>query len=85
VLHLAEARGDSVELRTFDDYSVTLTVSEARHYGAILAYSMNGKRLKVRDFGPLFLIFPRDAYPSELTGAVADTKYVWQVKALILK
>ena len=85
VLQLAEARGDSVELRTFDDYSVTLTVSEARHYGAILAYSMNGKRLKVRDFGPLFLIFPRDAYPSELTGAVADTKYVWQVKALILK
>ncbi len=74
-----------MELRTLDDYTVSVTVADARRYGAILAYSMNGKRLEVRDFGPLFLIYPRDAYPSELTGALADAKFVWQVKALILK
>jgi hypothetical protein len=85
VLNRVGATGDVVELRTLDDYTVSVTVADARRYGAILAYSMNGKRLEVRDFGPLFLIYPRDAYPSELTGALADAKFVWQVKALILK
>ena len=85
VLKLVGANGSAVELHTLDDYTVTVPASDAQRYGAILAYSMNGKRLKVRDFGPLFLIYPRDAYPSELTGAAADGKFVWQVKALNLK
>ena len=74
VLKLVGANGSAVELHTLDDYTVTVPASDAQRYGAILAYSMNGKRLKVRDFGPLFLIYPRDAYPSELTGAAADGK-----------
>jgi len=85
VLRLVGAHADLVELRTLDDYAYTVPVSEAEHYGAILAYSMNGTRLKVSNFGPLFLIYPRDAYPQELTGSVADAKFVWQIKALVLK
>ena len=85
VLALADARGDRCELHTLDDYSHTVPVAQAVKYGAILAYSMNGKRLKVSDFGPLFLIYPRDAYPSEFTGAGADAQFVWQVKALVIR
>jgi hypothetical protein len=85
VLKLAGAHGERMELRALDDYSVTIPVGEALHYGAILAYSMNGRRLKVRDFGPLFLVYPRDAYPSELSGPEADARFVWQVKALVLQ
>jgi hypothetical protein len=85
VLKLVGAYGEWVELRTLDDYAYTVRVAEAERYGAILAYSMNGARLKVSNFGPLFLIYPRDKYPAELTGSVADAKFVWQIKALILK
>lgn len=85
VLRLVGAHADVVELRTLDDYAYTVSVSEAERYGAILAYSMNGTRLKISNFGPLFLIYPRDAYPAELTGSVADAKFVWQIKALVLK
>jgi hypothetical protein len=85
VLTLVDARADGVELRTIDDYSYTVSASEAERYGAILAYSMNGVRLKVSNFGPLFLIYPRDAYPSELSGSVAEAKFVWQIKALVVK
>jgi hypothetical protein len=85
VLERAGAQGDSVELHTLDDYSYTVSISEAQQYGAILAYSMNGVRLKASDFGPLFLIYPRDTYPAQLSGAVADAKFVWQIDALILK
>jgi hypothetical protein len=85
VLKLVGATGRTVEFVTLDDYTVSMPASNAERYGAILAYSMNGKRLEVRDFGPLFLVYPRDTYPSELTGAAADARFVWQVKALNLK
>nr|WP_241202404.1 MULTISPECIES: molybdopterin-dependent oxidoreductase [unclassified Caballeronia] len=85
VLKLVDARADGIELRTIDDYSYTVSAREAEHYGAILAYSMNGVRLTVSNFGPLFLIYPRDAYPSELTGSGAEAKFVWQIKGMVVK
>ena len=42
-------------------------------------------RLTVSNFGPLFLIYPRDAYPSELSGSAAEAKFVWQIKAMVVK
>jgi len=85
VLKLVDARADSIELRTIDDYSYTVSAREAERYGAILAYSRNGVRLTVSNFGPLFLIYPRDAYPSELSGSAAEAKFVWQIKAMVVK
>jgi len=85
ILKEVGAYGERIEVHTYDDYTYTVPVSDTDRYGVIVAYSMNGKRLKVSDFGPLFLIYPRDAYPSELTGGAADAKFVWQIKSLIVK
>jgi hypothetical protein len=85
ILKTVGAYGDEVEIHTLDDYTYTVPVSDTSRYGVIVAYSMNGKRLQVSDFGPLFLIYPRDQYPGELAGASADAKFVWQIKALIVK
>jgi hypothetical protein len=85
ILKTVGAYGTQVEFHTLDDYTYTVPVSDSDRYGVVVAYSMNGKRLKVSDFGPLFLIYPRDAYPDELTGASGDAKFVWQIKALIVR
>jgi hypothetical protein len=85
ILKTVGAYGTQVEIRTLDDYTYTVPVSDSDRYGVVVAYSMNGRRLKISDFGPLFLIYPRDAYPGELTGALGDSKFVWQIKALIVK
>jgi len=85
ILKTVGAYGDHVEIHTFDDYTYTVPVSDCDRYGVIVAYSMNGRRLKLSDFGPLFLIYPRDAFPDELVGAASDSKFVWQIKALIVK
>jgi hypothetical protein len=85
ILKLVGTRGSQIEVHTLDDYVETIPVSDCARYGVIVAYSMNGKRLKVSDFGPLFLIYPRDAFPTELSGADADSKFVWQIKGLIVK
>lgn len=85
ILKTVDANGREVEIHTFDDYTYTIPVSDCDRYGVIVAYSMNGRRLKISDFGPLFLIYPRDAFPGELQGAAGDSKFVWQIKALIVK
>ncbi|WP_168790821.1 molybdopterin-dependent oxidoreductase [Paraburkholderia aromaticivorans] len=85
ILKTVGANGSQVEIHTLDDYTYTIPVSDSNRYGVVVAYSMNGRRLKIRDFGPLFLIYPRDAFPDELTGASGDSKFVWQIKALIVK
>ncbi|HEY4294886.1 MAG TPA: molybdopterin-dependent oxidoreductase [Paraburkholderia sp.] len=85
ILKTVGAYGTEIEIRTLDDYTYTVPVSDCDRYGVVVAYSMNGQRLKISDFGPLFLIYPRDAYPDELKGALGDSKFVWQIKALIVK
>ena len=85
ILKTVGASGSAVEIHTLDDYTYTIPVSDCDRYGVVVAYSMNGQRLKISDFGPLFLIYPRDAFPDELMGAAGDSKFVWQIKALIVK
>ncbi|HZS79892.1 MAG TPA: molybdopterin-dependent oxidoreductase [Herbaspirillum sp.] len=85
VLSKAGAIGTHVEVHTLDDYTYTISVDEADRYGAILAHTMNGKKLQVSDFGPLFLIYPRDQYPHELRTPVAEAKFIWQIRKLIVK
>lgn len=85
ILKTVSAYGSEVEIHTLDDYTYTVPVSDCDRYGVVVAYSMNGRRLKISDFGPLFLIYPRDAFPDELMGALGDSKFVWQIKALIVK
>jgi hypothetical protein len=85
ILKKVGAYGTQIEFRTLDDYTYTVPVSDSDRYGVVVAYSMNGQRLKVSDFGPLFLIYPRDAFPDEIAGASGDSKFVWQIKALIIK
>ena len=85
ILKIVGARGQMVELHSFDDYTYAIPATDADRYGVILAYSMNGKRLQMSDFGPLFLIYPRDQYPDELSTAGATAKFVWQIKSLVIK
>lgn len=85
ILKTVGASGSQIEIHTLDDYTYTIPVSDGDRYGVIVAYSMNGRRLKISDFGPLFLIYPRDAFPDELAGASGDSKFVWQIKALIVR
>jgi len=55
ILKTVGAYGQSLEFHTYDDYTYTVPIADSDRYGVVVAYSMNGKRLKVSDFGPLFL------------------------------
>ena len=85
VLKAVGAYGSEIEIHTIDDYTCVVPVADADHYGVVVAYAMNGQRLKVSNFGPLFLIYPRDQYPMELDGAAGDAKFAWQIKSMTIK
>ncbi|MBN3858272.1 molybdopterin-dependent oxidoreductase [Paraburkholderia sp. Ac-20340] len=85
VLKTVGAYGSQIEIHTIDDYTCLVPMSDAARFGAVLAYAMNGQRLKVSDFGPLFLIYPRDQFPLELDGAAGDSKFAWQIVSMTIK
>jgi hypothetical protein len=85
VLKAVGAYGSQIEIHTLDDYTCVVPVADADRYGVVLAYAMNGQRLKVSNFGPLFLIYPRDQFPMELDGAAGDAKFAWQIKSMTIR
>jgi hypothetical protein len=50
----------------------------------ILAYRMNGEALRVRDKGPLWVVYPQDDFRALRTKEVQG-KWAWQVKEIRVK
>jgi hypothetical protein len=73
------AHGENIVATALNDYKVTLPISDFDAYPIILAYKMNGQVLKVRDKGPLWIIYPQDEY-SELRDKSVHQKWIWQIK-----
>lgn len=78
------ATGKTVVAVALNDYKVEIPVDDFTRYPVILAYKMNGEYLKIRDKGPLWIIYPQDEFPA-LKTKQTQAKWVWQVKALQFK
>jgi hypothetical protein len=79
VLRHVGAGGSRLHVESLDDYSCSLPASDLTTYGVILAHSRDGKRMTARDYGPLWIIYPRDAHPDALSTVLAYAKSAWQV------
>lgn len=75
------ATGTTLAMTALNDYQVELDLDEIRRIPVILAMSMNGKPLNIRDKGPLWVVYPRDEYPEVASGA-HNWKWIWQLKAV---
>lgn len=85
LLALVGAKGGTVEFQALDDYISRIPTSDFARFHVILAGSMDGKLLQTSDFGPYFLVYPRDDFPALLRSAGADAKFVWQVTRINVK
>ncbi len=75
------AKGGSVTLVALNDYVTTVPRSDFEQHSPILAFKQNGEYMKVRDKGPLFIIYPFDSKP-ELKADQYYARSVWQVKSM---
>lgn len=74
---------DMIRLRALNDYSTEMPASEALDYDVILALSMNGERLSVRDKGPIWVIYPMSEH-EELREPRFNDRLVWQLSSVEL-
>jgi len=79
VLRHAGADGSRLNVECLDGYSCSIPMSDLPAYGVILAHSRNGKRMTARDYGPLWIMYPRDAHPEALSTVLSYAKSAWQV------
>ncbi|WP_323122340.1 molybdopterin-dependent oxidoreductase [Burkholderia alba] len=85
VLARAGAHGSAIKVYAYDDYREEIPMALIQRYHPILAYSGDGKRLDLTNFGPLFIVFPRDQYPGELSGVTSQRRFVFHVRRIDVK
>ncbi|WDD95329.1 molybdopterin-dependent oxidoreductase [Burkholderia sp. FERM BP-3421] len=77
--------GTTLEVRALDGYMVDIPVEDARKYGVLLAYKADGKFLSLENFGPLFMVYPRDQGGDELKGPLYNSRFIWQINRITIK
>ena len=65
-----------------DGYQVHAPISDFEKWDAVLADTLDGKRLTLATKGPLWTMFPLDAHPKELKNTVIASQLVWNLVAL---
>ncbi len=81
----AHENAKTVEVKTIDNFYVTIPISDFKQWEVILAYSRDGRRLKASTKGPLWIIYPVDKYKSELNNNLTRPKLAWGVKEFVVK
>lgn len=81
VLAAVGARGSAVRATALNDYIAEIPIETLEDYPVLLALRQNGAVLTARDKGPIWIVFPRDDYPS-LDDPRIDLQWVWQLRAI---
>lgn len=84
VLEAVGARGKTVEAVALNDYTYEIEIEDFSHYPVLLATKLNGNILKIRDKGPLWIVYPLDRF-SETEKTIIERRMVWQLRRLIVK
>jgi len=78
------AEGKTVEAIALNDYTFTIDIEDFSQYTVIVATSLNGKILKIRDKGPLWIIYPLDTFTDDQKVNI-ERRMVWQLRQLIVR
>jgi hypothetical protein len=78
------ATGGTVTAVALNDYKIEIPVADFSKYGVILAFRQDGQELRIRDKGPLWIVYPQDDHP-ELKTKATQAKWLWQLKELRVK
>lgn len=84
LLELLKPAGKTLHITALNDYSVDIPLSDLQRYQPVLAWQLNGQPISVRNKGPLFLIYPFDAYP-ELHNPLYYGRSIWQVRRITVR
>ncbi|MDA8500239.1 MULTISPECIES: molybdopterin-dependent oxidoreductase [unclassified Citrobacter] len=75
------AKGSVVKVTALNDYTTAIPLSDFKKYNVILALKINGEYMRIRDKGPLFIVYPYDSIP-ELNNQIFYSRSAWQVSSM---
>ena len=81
LLKAVEASGSAVLAIPLNDYTVDIPFSDLSEGNVVLALTLDGEPMRVRDKGPIWIIYPATS-ASELQSQETRRKMVWQLKEL---
>jgi hypothetical protein len=81
LLEVLGAHGDHVLARALNDYTVEIPADDLEVRDLFLALKMDGRYLRVRDKGPIWVIYPFSGRP-ELNTPVYHNRAIWQLEQL---
>jgi len=73
-----------VHLVAANDYAIDIPLSDFTDYDVILALRTDGKRLTIRDKGPIWLMYPLDDH-AELQDPMYNNRLIWQLTVIELR
>jgi hypothetical protein len=75
------ATGSEVRAVALNDFESTIPLADFERYPVLLAITMDGQQLRVRDKGPIWIVYPWSDHP-ELDDMPTRRKSVWQLRSL---
>ena len=75
------ASGSVVKVTALNDYTTEIPLSDFKKYNVILALKINGEYMRIRDKGPLFVVYPYDSLP-ELNTQIYYSRSAWQISKM---
>lgn len=81
VLAAVGAQGKNLRAIALNNFKTDIPVSDAVQFPMIIALLMEGKRMPIREKGPLFIIYPYDT-DVELQSTRYYNRSAWQLRAI---
>ncbi|MCT9843163.1 molybdopterin-dependent oxidoreductase [Leclercia sp. 29361] len=78
------AKGTVVKVTALNDYTTIIPLNDFKKYNVILALKINGEYMRIRDKGPLFIVYPYDSIP-ELNNQIYYSRSAWQVSKMTIE
>ncbi|AUU84858.1 molybdopterin-dependent oxidoreductase [Leclercia adecarboxylata] len=75
------AKGTVAKVIALNDYTTVIPLSDFKKYNVILALKVNGEYMRIRDKGPLFIVYPYDSL-HELNNQIYYSRSAWQVSKM---
>lgn len=84
LLRAVGADGTSVRAVAINDYAIEIPTVDFEDYPVILALRRDGEYMRIRDKGPLWMIYPWQDNP-ELRTEIYHSRSIWQLKHLTVQ
>lgn len=83
VLKAVGASGDMLDATAINDYSTEIPVSDAKSHNVFLAMVWNGKTMRVRNKGPIWVVYPTTEDHAKTQPY--DRQMIWQLDRIVVR